>query len=74
MDIYCFYFYLECVFVSDEDREELGKRGGQSLTNVALHLPALMNFARKIDYTTSYQEKFTSPQRSSTFDSCVTFY
>ena len=49
-DVFCFYSYLECVFVSNEAREELDKRGERSLTSVGLHLPAGLNFGRKINH------------------------
>ena len=53
-NLFCFYFQervgeIEYIFVSNEAREELSKRQ-PSLTNVALHLPAVLNFGRKICY------------------------
>ena len=48
------FLFSHSVFVSSEAREELEKRGGRSLTNLALHLhmylPAVLNFGREIDH------------------------
>ena len=46
---FVFIFKTEIVFLSNEGIEELGK-SQRSLKNVALHLPAVLNFEREVDY------------------------